>query len=283
MLRAIGGLATTVEPPAFSRPGRSSAPPSVAADSSPLVTLVCAASVVMLAVCAVMLAFPATTPMARDWLMSEQGPVEIGTFAAFFCAAFVAARLAWSARPRFGEDRVVMVYACVAAFCLFCALEEISWGQSFFDFPTPDAWWHINVQGETNLHDLPGLIDLGSAFVFLFGLMGLGAIALGAKEKWHRYAAPLSLMPLFLLVTAMGAIETLNDFTHLMPHPAMNISALSEAVELIGATCAFAYASLAARSIRAEWAAYDRTVMARMQLAPARELVAPVVEEQRAA
>jgi len=285
MLRAIGGSATTAEPLAFPRPIPTPMPRGTGGDSSPLVTAVCAASVLALAVCAVLLAFPTTTPLARDLLMNEQGPVEIGTFVAFLFGSFVAARLAWSARPRFGQDRVVIVYACVAAFCLFCAMEEISWGQSFFDFQTPDYWWHLNEQGETNLHDLPGLIDLGEAFVFLFGLMGLGAIAIGANERLRRYAAPLSLMPLFLLVTAMGAIETLNDFVFFGGHTASNISALSEGVELIGAVCAFAPASLTARAIRSEWAAADRTITARLRLAPRRVDAAstPVIEERQAA
>jgi hypothetical protein len=44
-------------------------------------------------------------------------------------------------------------------FCLFIAGEEISWGQTYLRFETPELLKQVNVQGETGLHNiqLPGV------------------------------------------------------------------------------------------------------------------------------
>ena len=43
--------------------------------------------------------------------------------------------------------------------CVYYAGEEISWGQHWFGWGTPDAWMGVNDQGETNLHNTSALLD----------------------------------------------------------------------------------------------------------------------------
>ncbi|MEM6999124.1 MAG: hypothetical protein AAF419_04750 [Pseudomonadota bacterium] len=43
--------------------------------------------------------------------------------------------------------------------CIYYAGEEISWGQHWFGWVTPDGWMDVNDQGETNLHNTSALLD----------------------------------------------------------------------------------------------------------------------------
>lgn len=43
--------------------------------------------------------------------------------------------------------------------CIYYVGEEISWGQHWFGWGTPDSWMGVNDQGETNLHNTSTLLD----------------------------------------------------------------------------------------------------------------------------
>lgn len=43
--------------------------------------------------------------------------------------------------------------------CIYYAGEEVSWGQHWFGWDTPDSWMDVNDQGETNLHNTSALLD----------------------------------------------------------------------------------------------------------------------------
>ncbi len=43
--------------------------------------------------------------------------------------------------------------------CIYFAGEEISWGQHFFGWSTPETWSNINDQNETNLHNTSPIFD----------------------------------------------------------------------------------------------------------------------------
>jgi len=43
--------------------------------------------------------------------------------------------------------------------CVYFLGEEISWGQHFFGWATPESWKEVNDQDETNLHNISGWLD----------------------------------------------------------------------------------------------------------------------------
>ncbi len=43
--------------------------------------------------------------------------------------------------------------------CIYYAGEEVSWGQHWFGWRTPEGWMDVNDQGETNLHNTSALLD----------------------------------------------------------------------------------------------------------------------------
>ncbi|WP_084417817.1 hypothetical protein [Henriciella litoralis] len=106
-----------------------------------------------------------------DWLFGSEvadiGPIEYGT-ALFFGVSSVLLVLAGLRAG--GLNGAVYVGAAIV--CFFVAGEEISWGQWIFHWETPEAMAAVNLQHETNLHNLvdPRLYDLVYAvagFAFL--------------------------------------------------------------------------------------------------------------------
>ncbi|MGH6866078.1 MAG: hypothetical protein ACREDO_07920 [Methyloceanibacter sp.] len=97
----------------------------------------------------------------------------------------------------------------VALACLYIAGEEMSWGQHFFQWNTPEYWAAVNRQQETNLHNtyyvfekLPrNLLELG---VVIGGLLVPLAAAFYPSLRANRFS--LFLPPSALVPTALGAV-----------------------------------------------------------------------------
>lgn len=133
---------------------------------------------------AVLSAVHARHGLQLDWVFGSEtadiGPVEYGT-ALFFGVS--AALLTLAGLRVLGWNGAV--YLGAAILCFFVAGEEISWGQWIFHWQTPEALAAVNLQHETNLHNLvnPRVYDLVYAiagFAFL-------AIALIASVPAWRY------------------------------------------------------------------------------------------------
>jgi hypothetical protein len=144
-----------------------------------------------------------------DWLLIEDGPVEMagalglgGTAAVFLFAAL----RAWRAP---GWRRRAPAFAALALLFFLGALEEVSWGQRLFGWKTPPELAQVNVQRETNLHNLAfmrGWLDAGRLFnLFTFGfvlvlpLAARGVPALGARLGRLMPIPPLALAVPFIV------------------------------------------------------------------------------------
>lgn len=60
--------------------------------------------------------------------------------------------------------------------CIYFAGEEMSWGQQYFSWGTPDFLTKLNDQGETNLHNMSSWLDqkpraLVELFIFVIGFL----------------------------------------------------------------------------------------------------------------
>lgn len=90
---------------------------------------------------------------ARQWLSGETGLIELAT-------VFFALWGSWTAFTIVRDYKKLPHPALAAWFALFIvglfflAGEEASWGQSWFQWATPENYAAINRQGETNLHNL---------------------------------------------------------------------------------------------------------------------------------
>lgn len=100
----------------------------------------------------------------------------------------------------FALSRRLLLGFAVVAFLV--AMEEISWGQRVFAWSTPESLQALNIQAETNLHNLrylQGLTHLSYALIGLCG--GLGFLLLG-NSRLRRLSViipPWYISPYFLL------------------------------------------------------------------------------------
>lgn len=99
----------------------------------------------------------------------EDGPIEWATvFALLFLAVIVARRLLPppSALPAFGR----LTGWALVGLAIASAGEEISWGQRLFGFQTGETMEHLNLQHETNLHNLVPAELFNGIIVFSLGI-----------------------------------------------------------------------------------------------------------------
>ena len=119
-----------------------------------------------------------------DWLFGSEtadiGPLEYGTAIFFGVSAALLTLAAFRASGWNGA-----VYLGAAIVCFFVAGEEISWGQWIFHWQPPEALAAVNLQHETNLHNLvnPRVYDLVYAVA---GFAFLAAALIASVPAWRH-------------------------------------------------------------------------------------------------
>lgn len=121
-------------------------------------------------------------------LHSENGPYEIAQFL-ITSAAFVISVWALT-RLDFKQDRLLAGWFGLAAICCFyVAGEEISWGQHFADWGTPEFWMNLNDQQETNLHNVSSWFDQKPRLILEIGVV-TGSIIIPLLKKYKATLVP---------------------------------------------------------------------------------------------
>lgn len=120
------------------------------------------------------------SPGAFRAILREDGPIEALT-ALLFLVAFLAGGRAAIRLLKKGYRSQGILYVLFAFIMFFCAGEEVSWGQRFLGFETPEAIEAVNDQGELTLHNIGDSLDVFK-FVMLLG-GAAGAVAYIANEK----------------------------------------------------------------------------------------------------
>lgn len=157
-----------------------------------------------------------TVPDLYYRIVQEDQALEWATFLAFMAAAVLFSLAGYT---RWREERVVPWFAWgVALFCLFVAMEEISWAQRVFAYRPPTYFLANNFQQELNLHNV--VDDTYRKLAVKGVLLGYGVVlpVLGwlwpravktkrrsekgqpLKPRWTVLEAPpLGVAPLFLM------------------------------------------------------------------------------------
>ena len=142
-------------------------------------------------------------PDAYYLAVQEDEVLEWSTFWVFVGAACV--YLLVAVRPRFSV-KISWFPIGLALFCLFVALEEISWGQRIFGYRPPEYFLQYNFQQELNLHNVVAtrLRKLGVITVIYGYGVGLPLLSLipAVRRLFGRIgilSPPVTLIPAFLL------------------------------------------------------------------------------------
>ncbi len=182
---------------------------------------------------------PASRHLA-EWLMREDLIVEDITFLGLLAASVLGGVVAFRAR-RNGESRLTWVLLGLFAIGLFfVAMEEISWGQWVFFFKTPGTWKHLNRQGETNLHNLPGLWGHSEYLRLTFAVGGLAGVWAGLVPGLRKVATPRALLGTFAVITTYVVLDMVDDL-FAAPWIFTSFSALSEWDEMLIGLAGLAY------------------------------------------
>ncbi len=93
-----------------------------------------------------------------SYVFGEHGIIENYTFIVLFIAIILGVLTLREMKsfefPFFKFWITLLVLGCV-----YYAGEEVSWGQHWFGWGTPEGWMDVNDQGETNLHNTSALLD----------------------------------------------------------------------------------------------------------------------------
>jgi hypothetical protein len=194
-----------------------------------------------------LLAFKPTRAFAIK-MNDENYPIELGTFALLVAGGIYGLRLANRARRRRGQGGepatpkwVLAFYVLFSVALILIGMEEISWGQWFFHFETPESIARINTQQEFTLHNLEGI---GGKTVWLrlaFGIGGLVGIALWYHRTFRPVAVPPKLWAWFVVITVFAVGDVVTDFILVNTPVDVLFESMREIVELIiaGAACLY--------------------------------------------
>ncbi|MEX0896131.1 MAG: hypothetical protein WDZ94_04335 [Patescibacteria group bacterium] len=107
------------------------------------------------------------------WLIDEDSVVEWLQFLLLIVVSGCSVGLARYFWSRETTLSILFILAAVGSF--FIAGEEISWGQRLLDIATPDSWIEINIQNETNIHNIGPIFGYVYRGYILVGLIGATA------------------------------------------------------------------------------------------------------------
>lgn len=141
----------------------------------------------MVSAIAVLSALNARGNIDLAWLFGAEdvdgGPIEYGTVLFFLFSSVISLIIGWK-----DQTYARIVYLALAVACFLVAGEELSWGQWLFHWATPQGLSNLNLQHETNLHNLvnPRLYDPVYAMAGL-SLIGLAVMSVTPGPRaWVR-------------------------------------------------------------------------------------------------
>jgi len=145
-------------------------------------------------------------------IIKENYPVEIITFILILVSVLIGIILVISMYRKSVASYKIIFVSFVTLGLLFVGLEEISWGQWFFSFKSPDYFKDTNLQRETNIHNLKDLHVIFEYIRVLIGLGGLVSIFLNNKKTFKYISSPFVLVVSFTFITVFSGIDVYNFY-----------------------------------------------------------------------
>lgn len=169
-------------------------------------------------------------PFYLEWVEGEHGAIENLT-ALFLLPTILLGILLFASQKKFPTPHIAIWFLLHGLGALYFAGEEISWGQHFFGWATPEAVDALNDQGETNLHNMSSWLDQKPRLLLVFWaviggfilplLHRLNYIAIGDREDWRYWIIPpAACMPAAIIVMLVRLPEEIfYAFDQVVPFP----------------------------------------------------------------
>ena len=191
--------------------------------------------------------------LAMKLMMRENQPVELLTFGIFLLGGILGLLLAKKAKSNNERFFVYGFYILFSFALLFVAMEEISWGQLFFKFPTPEALRAINIQKEFTLHNIRGLQGEAEIFRGIFGLGGILGIILSFQSSFKKICPPRILLLWFLIITIFAVLDFYYEFYGIKGKSSRSVFRLAEIMELLVAISSCLFVWLNTKMLSNKW------------------------------
>ena len=219
---------------------------------SGLVLTIGLAPIVIPLLYAVLLWSPYTDRWAVE-MLRENRPVQLLTFGALLWAGIQGLLLAKKAKSEGEGTLVTGFYFLFSCALIFTAMEEISWGQTFFHFSTPSTLLAINAQREFSLHNIRGLQGQAEILRGIFGLGGIIGVGLSARAGFKKICPSDILLPWFLIILAFAFLDFYVELYSINSIFSWFVLRLAEVIELLVGFSAVLFIWLNQRKLKIVW------------------------------
>ena len=177
-------------------------------------------------------------------ILKENHIVELLTFIFLFSGSVIGFKLS---RIYYSKNlkSYIWIFFALFSFGLFIvAMEEIAWGQQFFNFKTPDSIKALNAQGELTIHNIHIFQGKSEYFRLLFGISGFFGILLARFYLFKKISPPKILLPFFLVIIIVSAFDLFADYYKINENYDYGLKKLSELIEMLIGLSAVLYVML---------------------------------------
>ncbi len=183
-------------------------------------------------------------PVTRTFgvrLLKENNLIELLTFLFLLLGGIKGLTLVKEYKNSLLSKYEAIFYTIFSIGLLFVAMEEISWGQWFLGFETPDFWKEINIQGETTLHNLKGIQGNSEILRFIFGFGGTIGVLLSNKRSLKKIGAPTILLPYFIITIFFSGLDFFSNYYAIHKYIDYGVKGMSEVLEMFIGISGFLY------------------------------------------
>ncbi|MBC3758247.1 hypothetical protein H7U19_07520 [Hyunsoonleella sp. SJ7] len=182
------------------------------------------------------------------FLLKENSLVENLTFLAFMVGCILGLKLSLKFHQRAQNKVLKWLIVLISIAFFIIAMEEISWGQQFLKFETPEWMGGMNAQNELTVHNISTFQGKSEILRLLFGLAGLVGIGLNRNKFFQRVAVPYVLISFVIVIIVISVFDVYDDFYPISQQLSTGVQRLSELVEMLIAFLGCLYMWLLLRS-----------------------------------
>jgi len=164
------------------------------------------------------------------WIEGETGFTEVAT-PLLLISAIIAGMLIALRHPALPAKWIAVWFVLHALGSFYFAGEELSWGQHFFNWQTPESIATLNDQGETNLHNMSSWLDQKPRLmVVLWSIIGgalapllvlFGKLSHGGASDWRFWIIPrrVCIIPGLMVALVRVPEDVLSSLGYAVPFP----------------------------------------------------------------